>query len=228
MKYIWAVGLLAAGQSSTMTGTYTGQFVMGGFFDWHLSPWQRALITRCVALVPTLTVAIVFAESSQLDILNQDLNVLQSFVLPCSLLPVLYMTSRDDIMGPFRSRRIFKVTVHLIGALLLVINLATASLVVRSGLQHSAIGGGFAVAGLSVYFVFVLYLIVGPSRVHALLTWVDARRAWSAAGWLAQTGAQLPPSREETLGKHVDGGQSYLQLPGVHCDRSTGSGYPSM
>jgi len=27
-KYIWAVGILAAGQSSTMTGTYSGQFVM--------------------------------------------------------------------------------------------------------------------------------------------------------------------------------------------------------
>ena len=61
MKYIWAIGLFAAGQSSTMTGTYTGQFVMSGFMHIHVSPWLRALITRSVALVPTLAVAIAFA-----------------------------------------------------------------------------------------------------------------------------------------------------------------------
>lgn len=57
-KYIWAIGLLAAGQASTMTGTYTGQFVMSGFLDLHLSVWARAAITRSVALVPTLAGAL--------------------------------------------------------------------------------------------------------------------------------------------------------------------------
>lgn len=57
-KYIWAIGLLAAGQASTMTGTYTGQFVMSGFLNLHLSVWARAAITRSVALVPTLAGAL--------------------------------------------------------------------------------------------------------------------------------------------------------------------------
>jgi natural resistance-associated macrophage protein 2 len=65
MKYIWAVGLFAAGQSSTMTGTYTGQFVMSGFMRIHVSPMMRALITRSVALVPTLAVTIAFAGAPQ-------------------------------------------------------------------------------------------------------------------------------------------------------------------
>ena len=46
LRYIWGVGLLAAGQSSTMTGTYAGQFVMQGLLKLHLRPWQRVMLTR--------------------------------------------------------------------------------------------------------------------------------------------------------------------------------------
>lgn len=56
-KYIWAIGLLAAGQSSTMTGTYAGQFVMEGFLDIKLPIYQRVLLTRCVAIVPALSIS---------------------------------------------------------------------------------------------------------------------------------------------------------------------------
>ena len=57
-KYIWAIGLLAAGQSSTMTGTYAGQFVMEGFLDIKLPVWQRVFITRSIAIVPALGVTL--------------------------------------------------------------------------------------------------------------------------------------------------------------------------
>ena len=55
-KYIWAIGLLAAGQSSTMTGTYAGQFVMEGFLNFTLPVWQRVMITRSIAIVPAICV----------------------------------------------------------------------------------------------------------------------------------------------------------------------------
>ena len=58
IKYVWAVGLLAAGQSSTMSGTYAGQFVMQGFLDLHVTPWQRVVLTRAAALGPALLVAV--------------------------------------------------------------------------------------------------------------------------------------------------------------------------
>ncbi len=57
--YVWAVGLLAAGQSSTMTGTYSGQFAMEGFLDLRWKRWQRVLLTRTVAVVPTFLVSLV-------------------------------------------------------------------------------------------------------------------------------------------------------------------------
>ncbi|KAE9457219.1 hypothetical protein C3L33_10880, partial [Rhododendron williamsianum] len=61
--YIWGIGLLAAGQSSTITGTYAGQFIMGGFLNLRLKKWLRALITRSFAIVPTMIVALIFNRS---------------------------------------------------------------------------------------------------------------------------------------------------------------------
>jgi NRAMP (natural resistance-associated macrophage protein)-like metal ion transporter len=55
--YIWAVGILAAGQSSTMTGTYSGQFVMEGFLNLQWKRWKRVLLTRTIAILPTFCVA---------------------------------------------------------------------------------------------------------------------------------------------------------------------------
>ena len=73
-KYVWAIGLLAAGQASTCTGTYTGQFVMEGFLDLKLPVWQRALLTRSIALVPALTVC--FVNEKSLTHLDFWLNIL--------------------------------------------------------------------------------------------------------------------------------------------------------
>lgn len=101
--YIWAIGLLAAGQSSTITGTYAGQFIMGGFLNLPLKKWQRALITRSCAIIPTLIVALVFETSdSSLDVLNEWLNVLQSIQIPFALIPLLWLVSKEEVMGFFK------------------------------------------------------------------------------------------------------------------------------
>lgn len=73
-----------------MTGTYTGQFVMGGFLDLRIKQWQRVAVTRSVAIVPTLSVALLYRshKSNALDVLTQWLNVLQSVQLPFALIPV--------------------------------------------------------------------------------------------------------------------------------------------
>ncbi|KAK2562150.1 Natural resistance-associated macrophage protein 2, partial [Acropora cervicornis] len=75
--YIWGIGILAAGQSSTMTGTYSGQFAMEGFLKIKWARWKRVLFTRSIAIAPTLFVAI--NEGIQdLTGMNDFLNVLQS------------------------------------------------------------------------------------------------------------------------------------------------------
>lgn len=56
--YIWGIGLLAAGQRSTITGTYAGQFIMEGFLDLLMEQWLSAFLTRSFASVPTMFVAL--------------------------------------------------------------------------------------------------------------------------------------------------------------------------
>lgn len=108
--YIWGIGLLAAGQSSTITGTYAGQFIMGGFLNLRLKKWLRALITRSCAIVPTIIVALVFDTSEDmLDVLNEWLNVLQSVQIPFALIPLLYLVSQEHIMGTFKIGPVLKV-----------------------------------------------------------------------------------------------------------------------
>ena len=87
--FVWALGLLAAGQTSTMTGTYSGQFVMGGFLNLNVVKWQRIAITRSAAIAPTLLVAFACRnQDTKLDSLNEWINVLQSVQLPFALIPV--------------------------------------------------------------------------------------------------------------------------------------------
>lgn len=106
--YIWAVGILASGQSSTMTGTYSGQFVMEGFLNLRWSRFTRVLLTRSLAITPTLFVAI-FQDVQHLTGMNDLLNALMSLQLPFALLPILTFTSLPSLMQDFTNGLFFKV-----------------------------------------------------------------------------------------------------------------------
>uniref|UniRef100_A0A3Q0SW88 Solute carrier family 11 member 2 n=1 Tax=Amphilophus citrinellus TaxID=61819 RepID=A0A3Q0SW88_AMPCI len=107
--YIWAIGILAAGQSSTMTGTYSGQFVMEGFLNLRWSRFARVLLTRSIAIAPTLLVAI-FQDVQHLTGMNDFLNVLQSLQLPFALIPILTFTSLKSIMNEFANGLVWKIS----------------------------------------------------------------------------------------------------------------------
>ncbi|XP_038579402.1 natural resistance-associated macrophage protein 2-like [Micropterus salmoides] len=106
--YIWAVGILAAGQSSTLTGTYSGQFVMEGFLNLRWSRFARVLLTRSLAITPTLLVAI-FQDVRHLTGMNDFLNVLQSMQLPFALIPILTFTSLSSLMNEFANGLVCKI-----------------------------------------------------------------------------------------------------------------------
>ena len=98
---LWAIGLLAAGHSSTVTGTYAGQFVMEGMLDVRLPNWKRVALTRLVALVPATIVALMASRDYlAADRLDEFLNVVQSVQLPFALIPLLTCCGSATIMGP--------------------------------------------------------------------------------------------------------------------------------
>lgn len=123
-KYIWGIGLLAAGQASTMTGTFAGQFVMEGFLNWKVTAWVRVAITRSIALGPAIAVGLYMASHSRAgDVLNEWLNILQSVQLPFALLPVLHFTSSPRIMGTFANHGWISVMVWILAVLVVSINI---------------------------------------------------------------------------------------------------------
>ncbi|CAG5982310.1 natural resistance-associated macrophage protein 2 isoform 2-T4 [Menidia menidia] len=120
--YIWAIGILAAGQSSTMTGTYSGQFVMEGFLNLRWSRFARVLLTRSIAITPTLLVAI-FQDVRHLTGMNDFLNVLQSMQLPFALIPILTFTSLRTIMDDFANGLFWKISGSIVILVVCAINM---------------------------------------------------------------------------------------------------------
>jgi manganese transport protein len=97
---LFAVALLASGQSSTLTGTLAGQVVMEGFLRWRLAPWLRRLLTRLTALAPAIAVIAWRGEEHITDLLVLS-QVVLALQLPLAMFPLVYFTSRRKYMGRY-------------------------------------------------------------------------------------------------------------------------------
>ncbi|XP_069703805.1 protein Malvolio [Periplaneta americana] len=120
--YIWGVGILAAGQSSTMTGTYAGQFAMEGFLNLQWPRWKRVLFTRTIAIVPIFLVAF-FLDINNLTGMNDVLNAVMSVQLPFATIPTIAFTSNSQIMGEFVNGLGNRVVSIALSALVIAINI---------------------------------------------------------------------------------------------------------
>jgi manganese transport protein len=94
----FAVALLAAGQSATLTGTMAGQVVMNGLVQVRVRPWARRLVTRSLAIVPAIAVAVVAGERGVGDLLVGS-QVALSLALPFAVVPLLRLTADRRWMG---------------------------------------------------------------------------------------------------------------------------------
>jgi len=98
---LFAVALLASGQSSTITGTLAGQVVMEGFMHWKIPPWVRRLVTRLCAIVPAIAFIAIRGDRSINDLLTLS-QVVLALQLPLAMLPLMYFASSKRRMGPQR------------------------------------------------------------------------------------------------------------------------------
>ena len=99
---LFAVALLAAGQSSTITGTLAGQVVMEGFMRWRIRPWVRRLITRTLAILPAVFVIGLHGDGSVTDLLTLS-QVVLALQLPFAMFPLLHFTSSRKRMGVWKN-----------------------------------------------------------------------------------------------------------------------------
>ncbi|GAB3704095.1 Nramp family divalent metal transporter [Spirosoma flavus] len=118
---LFAVALLASGQNSTLTGTMAGQIVMEGFLHLRIQPWLRRLVTRLLAIIPALVVAILYGEqgTSELLVLSQ---VILSLQLSFAVVPLVQFTSDKVKMGRFVNPGWVKVTSWIVAVIIIGLN----------------------------------------------------------------------------------------------------------
>ncbi|KAK6263772.1 hypothetical protein QUC31_011905 [Theobroma cacao] len=212
---LFGIALLASGQSSTITGTYAGQYVMQGFLDLRLKPWLRNFLTRCLAIVPSLIVAIIggSAGAGKLIIIA---SMILSFELPFALIPLLKFTSSETKMGEHANSTAVSAIAWIIGSLIMGINiyyLVTSFIhfLLQSHWKLIAVVflGIFGFVGVAIYLAAVAYLVFRPNKkaTHLLaLTTPDSRHMVNGSGRTSVdclprediVSMQLPQRREQT------------------------------
>jgi manganese transport protein len=156
---LFAVALLASGQSSTLTGTFAGQIVMEGFVHLRVRPWLRRLITRTLAIIPAVITIYIAGDKGtyKLIILSQ---VILSMQLPFAVIPLIRFTSDKVRMGEFASRAWVQILAWGSAVIILGLNFRYVAGAVGPWIEEAPWRGilvapaGLAVVGLLGYVSF--------------------------------------------------------------------------
>jgi manganese transport protein len=117
----FAIALLCAGQSSTVTGTLAGQITMEGFLRFRVRPWLRRMITRTLAIAPAVAVILVAGEDAVFNLLILS-QVVLSLQLPFAVVPLVKFTGSKQKMGPFANRPWVQVLAWAVTMIILGLN----------------------------------------------------------------------------------------------------------
>lgn len=118
---LFAVALIAAGQSSTITGTMAGQIVMEGYLHLRINPWLRRLLTRLIAIVPAVFVIVIYGDDKVDDLLIFS-QVILSLQLGFAVIPLIHFVSDKSTMGDFAISNKTKILSWLVAIILVFLN----------------------------------------------------------------------------------------------------------
>ena len=118
---LFAVALIAAGQSSTLTGTLAGQIVMEGYLNLRIRPWIRRILTRVVAIIPAVITILIFGESATGDLLILS-QVILSLQLGFAVVPLIHFVSDKQKMGEFAIRPLTRIVAWIIALIIIGLN----------------------------------------------------------------------------------------------------------
>ncbi len=119
---IFAIALIAAGQSSTITGTLAGQIIMEGYLSLRVNPWVRRLITRLLAIIPALLVISIYGENN-VDSLLIFSQVILSLQLGFAIIPLIHFVSDKKTMGKFAINKLTKTAAWVVAGVLVYLNI---------------------------------------------------------------------------------------------------------
>ena len=158
---LFAVALIAAGQSSTITGTLAGQIVMEGYLNLRIQPWVRRIITRLIAIVPAVIVITIFGEgvTGKLLILSQ---VILSLQLGFAIIPLIHFVSDKTKMRGFHIGKKTQILAWLVAIIIVSLNVKLVFDEIRGWLETSEnpLVLWLTVVPLAIGFLILLFYIV--------------------------------------------------------------------
>lgn len=159
---LFAVALIAAGQSSTITGTLAGQIIMEGYLSLRINPLMRRLITRLLAITPALIVILVYGED-KVDALLVFSQVVLSLQLGFAIIPLIHFVSNKATMGNFAIKPLTKIVAWIIATVLIYLNckmlINEVTGIFTDGLLYQQI----IVCSAALIFILLLgYIILQP------------------------------------------------------------------
>lgn len=155
---LFAIALIAAGQSSTLTGTLAGQIVMEGYLNLRINPMIRRLITRLLAIIPAVLVILYFGEE-KVDSLLIFSQVILSIQLGFAIIPLIHFVSDKTTMGSFAIKWPVKVLAWLIAIILVSLNVKMVANEI-SGAMETGIGVGWLIVIIISVVLFVVLFIL--------------------------------------------------------------------
>jgi manganese transport protein len=162
---LFAVALIASGQSSTITGTLAGQIVMEGYLQLRIAPWVRRLMTRLIAVIPAVIVILVNGEEN-IDSLLVLSQVILSLQLGFAVIPLIHFTSDKRSMGKYAIKPFIIILASAIAAVLVYLNIR---MVVQQATEYFATSDSMfwkaiiIIAG-SLFVGLLLIAIIYPLR----------------------------------------------------------------
>ncbi len=166
---LFAVALISAGQSSTITGTLAGQIIMEGFINFRIQPWARRMITRALAIIPAILVLVYFGESytGKLLIFSQ---VVLSLQLGFAVIPLIHFVSDKKSMGKFAIKLPVKIVSWSIATIIVGLNIQLVIEEISGWIQNST--HSWIIYLITIPFLLILgfvliYIVVKPFIRHA-------------------------------------------------------------
>jgi manganese transport protein len=193
---LFGVALIAAGQSSTLTGTLAGQIVMEGFLKLRVRPFVRRLITRLLAIVPAIIVITWKGDHGSYDLLILS-QVILSLQLPFAVIPLIRFTSDKQLMGVFVNNGWVKVLAWIVAGVLCYLN---------STLIVNQISSWISSAGSNAIWLWmtVVPLAVGGAVLQIYVSLPKSWKVWRKPAPPPPETIELVPQRFSKIGVAID------------------------
>ncbi|MEO5967011.1 MAG: Nramp family divalent metal transporter [Ferruginibacter sp.] len=159
---LFALALIAAGQSSTVTGTLAGQIIMEGYLNLRISPILRRLITRMVAIIPAFFVILIYGED-HVDSLLIFSQVILSFQLAYAIIPLIHFVSDKKKMGKFVIPPITQIAAWAIAVLLIFLNIKMVINELKDIVTSDSISSKILIFATIFFFIgLLIYIVIHP------------------------------------------------------------------